>query len=561
MSFKTLLISVLLSVAPLTCHTTVVQECPSVKVDAVRLPDLSIARSGHHTFYVNGEAVVIGGHTDGFVPTQTAEYLKDGQWHTLSTVYTHDQGLAIAMKNGRILIAGGHEKDLGIGQQFSVELYDPATHTFEGYGCLGRKRCFADAVELDSGRVIISGNWYQDDGIEEYYGSNLFRNVKEVTQHRSQPYIFRTARNNAMLFSTCDIYDEPFDSIVADQLQGDSFAIPWFGQWIPLHNKLMPHSANAFIGDEAKELYSYLFPVIGTDGQWAIAKTDGKEVSLLKTDYPVPMRSRWDEIQWFSSIVSDTLRQKAYMLGYDNERLQGNQNARLYVLAIGYASTPAKLTLHYTEPLADIGLCQPVLTPEGNLLMAGGFWLNNFQPYRSAVLLITGEKPLDDDNMAMIAAIAALLTVVVVLAVIAFVANFRRRRKIFTASMINASDDAASRISVVDEQTYQRLCRLMEDEKLYLDSDLKLQDVAVRLGTNRTYVSNCIRNHGDQTFTQLVSNYRIDYAKDMLQRHSYMKVNEVAIASGFTTDVSFFRTFKSVTGMTPTEWRAQQMTP
>lgn len=68
--------------------------CPIVKLEAVRLPNLNVARSGHSTFCANGEVVVVGGHTTGFVPTATAEYLKDGEWHLMKTVYAHDQGFS-----------------------------------------------------------------------------------------------------------------------------------------------------------------------------------------------------------------------------------------------------------------------------------------------------------------------------------------------------------------------------------------------------------------------------------------------------------------------------------
>ena len=52
---------------------------PLVKLKADSLPSLNIARAGHQLFYTNGEMMVAGGHTHGFVPTPTAEYLKDGE--------------------------------------------------------------------------------------------------------------------------------------------------------------------------------------------------------------------------------------------------------------------------------------------------------------------------------------------------------------------------------------------------------------------------------------------------------------------------------------------------
>ena len=58
--------------------------CQVQKIELEQLPDLNISRAGHQVFCINGEYVVAGGHTNGFVPTPTAEYFKDGQWHLLS---------------------------------------------------------------------------------------------------------------------------------------------------------------------------------------------------------------------------------------------------------------------------------------------------------------------------------------------------------------------------------------------------------------------------------------------------------------------------------------------
>jgi hypothetical protein len=39
---------------------------------------------------------------------------------------------------------------------------------------MGIKRAKASALELDSGRVVVSGNWYHDDGIELFDGKMSF---------------------------------------------------------------------------------------------------------------------------------------------------------------------------------------------------------------------------------------------------------------------------------------------------------------------------------------------------------------------------------------------------
>ena len=70
------------------------QAQPMVKMQVERLADLNIPRQGHLVFCVNGEVVAAGGHTTNFVPTQTAEYYRDGEWHLMQMAYPHDRGVA-----------------------------------------------------------------------------------------------------------------------------------------------------------------------------------------------------------------------------------------------------------------------------------------------------------------------------------------------------------------------------------------------------------------------------------------------------------------------------------
>ena len=110
--------------------------------------------------------------------------------------------------------------------------------------------------------------------------------------------------------------------------------------------------------------------------------------------------------------------------------------------------------------------------------------------------------------------------------------------------------------TVAEEALMERICRYMEEQEPYLNSELKVQDVADALNTNRTYVSNCIRNIRGCSFSQFVNAYRVEYAQQLLRLHPEKKISEVKMASGFSTESSFFRTFKTVTGMTPKEWIA-----
>jgi YesN/AraC family two-component response regulator len=103
----------------------------------------------------------------------------------------------------------------------------------------------------------------------------------------------------------------------------------------------------------------------------------------------------------------------------------------------------------------------------------------------------------------------------------------------------------------------QRICDLMEQQQLFKDSNLKLSDVADALGTNRTYISTCIRNYNGSSFSLFVNAYRVEYAQQLLRSNADIKLSEVWSSSGFSSESSFFRAFKTITGTTPKDWIAE----
>ena len=102
-----------------------------------------------------------------------------------------------------------------------------------------------------------------------------------------------------------------------------------------------------------------------------------------------------------------------------------------------------------------------------------------------------------------------------------------------------------------------RICGLMESQKLYLNSGLKITDIALALGVNRYYISDCINSTKGCSFSQFVNTYRIEHAKQMLSVQPDIKLSEVWMSSGFSTERTFLRAFKAITGMTPSEFKGK----
>ena len=514
------------------------------KLYVERLPDMNIPRTGHSTLTVDGMPMVFGGHTSGFVPTKTAEYLENGKWNEMPMSYIHAQGVIVPMKSGKIIIAGGHEQELGIGQTFTFEIYDPQTRTFDGYGCLENKRCFAEGLEMDSGKVIITGNWYHTDCIELFDGTRQCLFVKDVAQQRSIPYIFKTAADNAIIFGSYDLHGEQFDSIIIDRLKGDPFTEPLFSTWRPFYNQMGHANQDMFIGDEAKGEYAYLLTAVNAEGQVAFVKAVGEQFSLLPTEKPIPMHSQWGPINWFSYVVADRKVHHAYIVGYG----EANSDRRLYVLQVDYASEPSSMTLYTSEPIDSIGCRCPVLTTDGCLLMAGGVTIpgNNYNPQPSVLLLRF--TPVEESANNWLWLWGAILAAAIIIAIVVTVL-YRRRKASHHVRTVDANSE--------DLALMEQLRTLMESQQLYLRKDLRVSDVADEMGIFRGRLSDIITTQQGCSFQQFVNTYRIKHAQQLMISNPDMKMSAVCLESGFANEVTFFRVFKTIIGKTPTEWKSQ----
>ncbi len=537
--------------------------CKTMRIETEQLPDLNIPRYGHCIFFAGDELTVIGGHTTGFVPTATAEYFSGGSWHTVYTVYTHDHGMAVPMKSGKVLICGGANEPLGIGQTYTAEWYNPATHTFEGFGSMDMKRSNFSATEIDSGRVVISGNWYSDDCMELFDGQKTFSLVKEVAAKRSCPYILRTDVDNVMIFSSLDtkhISGIRPDSIIVDQLWGEPFHAPLLDEWRPLAYDIPRISDYCFIGDATAGDYAYLLPVKNAEGQIGFVKTQGTDFNLLSTTCAVPKVFQGDSILYHFPVV-DRQRGRGYLVGFSPSK-------RVYVLCVDYTEHLAPMTLYYTDPLPNMGLCWPVLNDDGNLILAGGLDNSNYYPLKSVLVLrVNPDVPL----LATRASFPWLwfgIALALVAALLAYLIIYRARKTTPCEDDRTDEPDEANETQetieleapvtdVTDEALLQRVCQLMEEQQLYLNSGLKLSDVAMEAGCNRNVLSACINNLRHCSFSQFINTYRVEHAKQLLCSNPDVRASEVWMESGFANETTFFRAFKAIVGMTPSEWKSR----
>lgn len=519
------------------------QEVAFIPLEATRLPSLKVPRSGHVMFYCGGQIVVAGGHTTGFVPTQTAEVFDGKEWKTLPTLYKHDFGFSLCLKDGSVLVGGGCEENIGVGQSYTVERYDPASGSFSPAPILDIKRMYAAASELQSGEIVVSGNWYAPDAMEALSpGSEVFSTVKDVSQGRHRPLMLRCAPDNLLVFSPLSTKGDSLSTIIIDRYNGDPSTVPLLDSWRPrASDSIEPEQA--FIGSEDKNLYAYLLPVFDASGNLAVMKVQGEEFSLLPLAADIPSTGPYGSIHYSSDgFLADTSRGEAYLPGIGDD-------GRRYLLSLSYVNSPATVSVYYTtEALSPGGgFGRYLLLPEGGIMFTGGPVDSNFNLSSDVWLLNPhGKASAGGISAHTLGVITGALTALLMIAAAFFIS----KRKRTPSKEDNPAADSPDR----EDALISRILDLMENGEVFRRKGLTLESLSQELGTNTKYVSVCINSKAGASFTDFVNGYRIQYARKLLKENPGMRLADVSESSGFSSEGTFFRNFKAFTGMTPGEW-------
>ena len=105
----------------------------------------------------------------------------------------------------------------------------------------------------------------------------------------------------------------------------------------------------------------------------------------------------------------------------------------------------------------------------------------------------------------------------------------------------------------------QAITTVLREQKLFASPDLTIHDLASAVHSNRTYVSQCINRRTGLSFSQYVARYRVEHAQQILRDSCYGTDKEAIMdaltSSGFSSDQTFYRVFKEITGETPLQYR------
>ncbi len=115
-------------------------------------------------------------------------------------------------------------------------------------------------------------------------------------------------------------------------------------------------------------------------------------------------------------------------------------------------------------------------------------------------------------------------------------------------------DDGPSLKDADMEDLKDRLCNVLEREKLYLNPDLRVGDVSERLYTNKSYLAQTIKLKLNKNFCQLLHYYRVREAMRLYAQNPDLTISQLCRRVGFKSMTTFNTAFGRNTGFTPAEW-------
>ncbi len=107
------------------------------------------------------------------------------------------------------------------------------------------------------------------------------------------------------------------------------------------------------------------------------------------------------------------------------------------------------------------------------------------------------------------------------------------------------------------EQLYLKTKRLIQEEKLFQNPNLTIDEVVGLLGSNQKYLSQAINQYHQSNFNAFVNSFRVAEAERLIieNKNGTYSLEQIMYKSGFQARSTFIAAFKKISGMTPGEFQ------
>lgn len=100
------------------------------------------------------------------------------------------------------------------------------------------------------------------------------------------------------------------------------------------------------------------------------------------------------------------------------------------------------------------------------------------------------------------------------------------------------------------------------EEQVFLNKGITIVDFAKKIEVSPKLLSTLINRKFETNFNELINNYRVDYAKELLEGNILERysIEGLANMAGFNSRITFFNVFKKKEGISPSEYLKRNVT-
>lgn len=106
-------------------------------------------------------------------------------------------------------------------------------------------------------------------------------------------------------------------------------------------------------------------------------------------------------------------------------------------------------------------------------------------------------------------------------------------------------------------KSFNLIDNLINKNKLYLNPNLNLDNLATKTGLSVGYISQLFNKHSELNFNDFINKLRIEEAKKIIIDNDFKNytIHAISLEVGFNSKSSFYNAFKKFTGKTPIQYK------
>ena len=111
----------------------------------------------------------------------------------------------------------------------------------------------------------------------------------------------------------------------------------------------------------------------------------------------------------------------------------------------------------------------------------------------------------------------------------------------------------------INSEEYSEVINLFETilkkPEVYTTEVLSLKAMSYKIGVPTRLLSNAVNHHYGESYSKYMNRMRIKFAEKLLKDNPELSIINIMYDSGFRTKSSFNREFKTITRVSPTDYR------